>query len=105
MIVRWMMYAVLSCLDSYQHCSMDQVDEENFVNISLSDETSDDDSEEYEEKIFVNKKRKNLEAFLGLKDVGPGIPSKEAIEKAAFDSLVYQGLTFHSADREGRKNL
>ena len=103
------MYAVLSCLDSYQHCSMGQVDDEHFVTISLSDETSDDDCEDYspnnDEQIFINKKRKNLEEFLGLKDVGPGIPSKEAIEQAAFDSLVYQGLTFNSVDREGRKNL
>ena len=37
--------------------------------------------------------------------MGPGIPSKEAIEKAAVESLVYQGLTFNTVDREGRKNL
>jgi len=91
---------------------MGQVDDNGFVSISLSTEDASDDASEdaiiegtNDDQLFMKTKRKNLEEFLGLKDVGPGIPSKEAIEKAAVESLVYQGLTFNNVDREGRKNL
>ena len=85
---------------------MSQVDDSDFESIKLNE---DDYRSEYEVEEsptmipeYINTKRKNLEKFLGLKDVGPGIPSKEAIEKAAVESVVYQGLAF---DRDGRKNL
>ena len=87
---------------------MKQVDDTHFVTISL-DEDKDDILNGLQGPHTVissdNKKRKNLENFLGLKDVGPGIPSKKAIEKAAVESLAYQGLTLETLDRNGRKNL
>ena len=90
---------------------MSQVDESDFESITLNE---DENSIEYKKEEFptilpeykyITTKRKNLEKFLGLKDVGPGIPSKEAIDKAAVESLVYQGLAFKTVDRDGRKNL
>jgi len=50
------------------------------------------------------RKAKNLEAFLGLRDSGPGSSSREAAERAALGSLQYQQSLWGEGGG-GKKNL
>ena len=88
-----------------QGCCCDQDHRSSFTSSSSSTSSSGaSNSSSDPPPISTVRKAKNLEAFLGLRDSGPGSSSREAAERAALGSLQYQQSLWGEGGG-GKKNL
>merc|ERR1719278_1118374 len=91
-----------------QGCCWDQDHRSSFASSSSSTSSSgaSNSSSNPPPPTPTLRKAKNLEAFLGLRDSGPGSSSREAAERAALGSLQYQqSLWGEGQGGGGKKNL
>ena len=91
-----------------QGCCCDQDHRSSFASSSSSTSSSgaSNSSSNPPPPTPTLRKAKNLEAFLGLRDSGPGSSSREAAERAALGSLQYQqSLWGEGQGGGGKKNL
>ena len=87
-----------------QGCCCDQEHRSSFTSSSSSSSSGASNSSCDLPPTSTVRKAKNLEAFLGLRDSGPGSSSREAAERAALGSLQYQ-QSLWAEGGGGKKNL